>query len=191
MGERDAPLDGAARETAVVVVVDEPALSAVYGDLYPELATIGIPPHVTLLYPFVRPDELDGALPLLAATLARHERLAFSLGEVRSFPRTVWLAPEPAAPLAALTAAIHAAFPDHPPHGGQFAEVIHHLTLVDGVDEDELPSTLALARSRVEPLLPIHVVATEAVVLAEQVDGTWVASATLPLGDAARGGHTA
>jgi len=189
--ERGAPLDSTARETAVVIVVDDPALGVDYGDLYPELATIGIPPHVTLLYPFVRPDELDRALPLLAATLARHERFAFSLTEVRTFPRTVWIAPDPAAPFAAVTAAIHAAFPDHPPYGGEFAEVIHHVTLVDGIDDDELPSTLALARSRVEPLLPIHVVAAEAVVLAEQEDGRWIVSATLQLGHAARSGDAA
>lgn len=168
------------RETAVVVAVDVPALEAIYRDSYPGFDELGIPLHVTLLYPFVAPAELDEALPPLRALLARHERFEFSLTHLRTFPRVVWVAPEPAAPFLALTEAIYAAFPEYPPHGGEFAEVIPHMTLAY-VDEAELESTLARLRPRVDPLLPVTVAADEVTVLAEQEDEQWVVAARLPL----------
>ena len=45
---------------------------------------------------------------------------------VRRFPGVVWLDPEPAEPFRSLTAAIVARWPDHPPYGGVFDEVIPH-----------------------------------------------------------------
>jgi 2'-5' RNA ligase len=50
------------------------------------------------------------------------------------FDRSVlWLAPEPAEPFAALTAAVQRAFPGYPPHGGVHADLVHHLTVGQGV----------------------------------------------------------
>jgi len=169
-------------ESAVVVVVDAPVLEIVYRDSYPTFADLGIPLHVTLLYPFVPPAELDVALPRLRKVLACHERFTFELTELRTFPRAVWVAPEPAEPFRALTEAIEASFPEHPHYGGAFDEVIPHLTLTDGVEEAVLESTLARLRPRVEPLLPLRLAADAATVLAEEPDGRWVAAARLPLG---------
>lgn len=178
--ERERDGRGAQLETAVVVVTDVPALTAVYRDSYPLLAGLGIPLHVTLLHPFVAPDELDAALPRLRAALAGHERFDFSLERLRTFPRAVWVAPEPAEPFRALTAAIHAAFPLHPPYAGKYPDVIPHVTLAY-VEEAQLASTLAALRTRVEPLLPVAVTAREVTVLAERADGRWFAAARLPL----------
>ena len=178
-GEQQGP-PAVRHETAVVVVVDIPALGAIHRDSYPVFAELGIPLHVPLLYPFVAPAELDEALPPLRALLARHERFEFSLTNLRTFPGAVWVAPEPAAPFRALTEAIYAAFPESPPYGGEFAEVIPHMTLAEA-EEAALESTLARLRPRVDPLLPVKVAADEATVLAEQEDGQWIVAARLPL----------
>ena len=167
-------------ETAVVIVVDAPALEAVYRDSYPAFAALGIPLHVTLDYPFVPPTELDEALPRLRSLLARREPFEFSLTGLRTFPRTVWAAPEPAEPFRALTKAIDAEFPEHPHWRGRFLEVVPHATLVDGVEERELAPTLARLRLRVEPLLPIRATAVEATVLVEGANGRWSVAARLP-----------
>ncbi len=179
--------DPAARlETAVVIVVDAPALEHVYRDSYPEFADVGIPLHVTLLYPFAPPSELAPALPLLREVAARHERFEFSLTRLETFPRAVWLAPEPARPFRLLTEAIQEAFPPFPHWEGRFAEVIPHVTLADGVEEADLEVTLARLHARVEPLLPVQVAAEEATVLAEEAGGRWIVAARLPLGLATR-----
>jgi len=178
-------------ETAVVVVVHAPGLDRLYRSAdpsYAESSTIwlpymlGIPPHVTLLYPFVPADELESALPLLQVVVAGQERFTFELSELRTFPRTIWLAPEPAAPFVALTKAIEAAFPKYPPFGGEFEEVIPHLTLADGIEPTELEKTLTRLRALVEPLLPVKVVADEATILTRQPSGHWVGAERLPLG---------
>jgi 2'-5' RNA ligase len=169
------------RETAVVIVVEVPELVRIYRDAFPAFHALGVPLHLTLLYPFVRPDELDGALPRLAAVLAGHRRFDFALTTLRTFPRTVWLAPEPATPFVELTRAIEAEFPETPAWGGAFDEVIPHVTLVDGVDESALDDRLQRLRAAVEPLLPVQLTAAEAVVLAEQEDGHMQVTARLPL----------
>lgn len=64
-----------------------------------------------------------------------------------SFARTAWfgdqvpwLSPQPAQPLRELTAAVAAAFPDHPPYAGAFAEPAPHL--LAGSQADSSWSTL-------------------------------------------------
>jgi 2'-5' RNA ligase len=168
-------------ESAVVVAVDVPELETIYRNSYPAFAALGIPLHVTLLYPFAEPEELSSTLPLLRETLARHEPFTFELTEPRTFPRTVWLAPEPAAPFVALTQAIEAAYPQYPHWKGKFEEVIPHVTLSDGVEENELEPTFRRLRTLVEPLLPLRLTADEATVLAEQPGGDWIVAARIPL----------
>jgi hypothetical protein len=41
----------------------------------------------------------------------------------------VWLAPQPAEPFRALIRAVSAAFPDYPPYGGGYDDVVPHLTV--------------------------------------------------------------
>ena len=169
------------RETAIVIAVDVPALDAVYREEYPAFHALGIPLHVTLLYPFVRPDELDVALPRLAQVLEAHERFDFALTELKTFPRTVWVAPVPAAPFVALTHALESEFgTSH--MGGAFEEVIPHVTLVDGLEESRLDETVKRLRPVVEPLLPVALAADEVVVLAEQEDGRMPIVARASLG---------
>lgn len=163
-------------ETSAVVLVEAPALDAIYRESYPVMAEQGIPLHVTLLYPFVPPDELSAALPRLGAVVAGHKRFEFELTELRTFPEYVWIAPEPAEPFRELAASIQEAFPDHP---HWFDEVIPHATLAH-VDEAELDGSLAGLRSRLEPILPVRLLAEETVVLAG--NGHWSAVARLPLG---------
>src|SRR5215831_6518819 len=89
-------------ETAIAVVVHVPALEAIYRNTDPGFAErstiwlpymLGIPPHVTLLYPFVPAEELESALPVLQAVFLHQERFTFELSRLSTFPRTIWLAP--------------------------------------------------------------------------------------------------
>lgn len=94
------------------------------------VASRGVPAHVTILVPFVPPARIDAdVLRRLRAALADTRSFAFRLAEVRRFDDVVYLAPEPAAPFIALTAAVHGTFPDHPPYGGVHASVVPHLTV--------------------------------------------------------------
>lgn len=170
------------RETALVVEIVAPELEGVYREAYPLLHGLGVPLHVTLLYPWVVPELVEGARPRLDAVVAAHPPFSFTLTELRTFPRAVWVAPEPPEPFVALTRAIEAAFPETPHWGGAFEDVIPHMTLADGVEEGELAATLERLRAQVEPYLPLECVAREVALLVEQEDGRMPVADRLPLG---------
>ena len=141
-----------------------------------------VPAHVTVLYPFLDPaavsDEVNADLARIASDVAAFD---VHFKRVGRFTDAVWLAPHPVEPFAALTDAVAARWPDHPPYGGAFETVVHHLTVADGAPpevlgwlETELPASLPISQ-------PVH-----ELTLAERRRGTWAVRARYPLGLAAR-----
>lgn len=66
----------------------------------------------------------------LAATLGDFPAFACCFAQTRWFgDEVLWLDPDPAEPFRALTAAVWAAFPQHPPYAGAHAVVTPHLTV--------------------------------------------------------------
>ena len=124
-------------------------------------AAAGSPAHVTVLYPFLEPRAIDEAVERdLGQIAAAAEPFDLRLGRIGRFPGVVWLAPEPAAPFAALTDAVAARWPDRRPYEGAHDRVIHHLTVADGAPDGvlvELERTVAAGlplRDRVTDLTP-------------------------------------
>ena len=90
----------------------------------------GMPPHVTVLYPFVAGRGLDLiAERMLARVIENTPAFSFRLCKVAQFPGVVYVAPEPAEPFADLTRAVVEQWPDHPPYRGAFDEIVPHLTI--------------------------------------------------------------
>ena len=169
-------------ETALVVVVPEAAALAepwLERTVLPK-PSIGVPAHVTLLYPFVAAAAVDEALLAeLGALFARFEAFDFTLVRTSRFPGVLYLAPEPAARFLALTEAIVARWPEHPPYEGEHDEVVPHLTVAEGE-----PEVLDAAETDVAPGLPVVARAREAVLLEEREPGwvRWGPRASFPLG---------
>jgi hypothetical protein len=63
----------------------------------------------------------------------------------------LYLAPRPAAPFRALTAAISARWPEAPPYEGQFPDVVPHLTVAHGQE----PAVLDMIEPEVAARLPV------------------------------------
>lgn len=128
-------------ETALIVPVPE-AEDAVraYRARFDSAARWGVPAHVTALYPFVAPDALTPeVLDAVRETVASTPRFSVEFTQVGWFGEQVaWLAPRPDTPFRALTEALWARFPDHPPYGGAFADVVPHLTIGHDVPADAL-----------------------------------------------------
>lgn len=158
------------QESALIIPV--PEAEAVVGDvrdIYDPMAPAGIPTHITILYPFKDPDRIDSeTVSELTAIFAGVEPFSFRLASIARFPDVVYLVPEPAEPFVRLTAAIATRWPDSPPYGGAFEQVIPHLTIAHTDD----PATIGEIRCRIEPLLPITNRPHEAWLLTGR-DGRW------------------
>jgi 2'-5' RNA ligase len=150
--------------THSALIVTVPAADPIVGhhrSRYDRAASWGVPAHVTVLFPFVPPDQI---------AVDTIERVAVAVASVPAFTaafnRTAWfgedvvfLAPTPTEPFVQLTAAVAAAFPEHPPYEGAHDDVVPHLTVAHGAPS----SALREVELDVEPQLPIttHVTAVE------------------------------
>jgi 2'-5' RNA ligase len=159
-------------ETAVVLVLEDAVpFDDVRRELAPDTELRGIPFHITLLYPFVARNELtDTILGELSSFFASRAPLEFSLTHLETFPSVLYAAPEPSGLLRECMRALQARFPDHPPYGGAFAEVIPHATLAEGVEAESV-------RPAIEQQLGAHLPAQfrieVATLLEEFTPGRW------------------
>ena len=81
-------------------------------------APLGVPPHVTLLFPFVPADELTGEVEeRLARIVGAAEPFDVTFPRTARFPTLIYLEPHPSRPFSVLTEAIAAEWPEHPPYG--------------------------------------------------------------------------
>lgn len=106
---------------------------------------LGVPAHITVLAPFMPPECItDAVLERAQAALATVAAFSFELVEVRRFPTTAYLAPEPAEPFVSLTESLVRSFPAYPPFGGEFETVIPHLTVAHGSETEAEAAALEL-----------------------------------------------
>jgi 2'-5' RNA ligase len=111
-------------------------------------ARLGVPAHVTVLFPFLSPERIDAKILAKArSAFAKHDPFDFRLARVGRFPGVIYLAPDPAAPFVALTKSLVREFPDHPPYGGQFATIVPHLTVAHAKEAELAPIEAQLLRS--------------------------------------------
>lgn len=81
-------------------------------------APAGIPPHVTVLFPFVPAERVGAVEKRLAEIVAGTPAFDLVLARTARFPELLYLEPEPAKPFAALTAAVAAEWPSTSPTSG-------------------------------------------------------------------------
>jgi 2'-5' RNA ligase len=92
-----------------------------------------MPAHITIVYPFLREDRLnDEVLARLRALCASVPALTVQFRRTARFPGVLYIDPEPADAFRELTGAVVGRWPDTPPYGGGFDEVIPHLTVARG-----------------------------------------------------------
>lgn len=170
-----------APESGIVVPVPEAgALVGAWRAAHDPAARLGVPPHVTLLYPFLPPPVPAPDLTRLAALVRAVPAWEARFSSLADFPGGVlYLAPDDPAPFAALTNALAAAWPACPPYGGAYDTVVPHLTVCDGAP----PDVLAAASAALAPALPVTS-AVRAAWLMEQAEpgGPYALRARLPLG---------
>ncbi len=168
-------------KSAVVIEVPEvePVVSHWRRELDPS-AAVGVPAHITLLYPFVATEQLDERVfAALRSAVASTAAFDFSLAEVCWFgEEVVYLRPHPSDPFRELIDRLCRVFPECPPYGGAHQDVVAHLTVGDRAPLDRLQAASGVINGR----LPIDANAHNATLLSEQADGQWTRAARFRLG---------
>lgn len=120
-------------------------------------AAAGIPAHVTVLFPFLDIDRVSIAvIGDLRALIGACSPFTVRFEECGRFPEVLYLAPVPDQPFRTLTESIARRWPEAPPYGGQFTEVIPHLTVahdqqprvfeeLEAALADQLPATAGIS----------------------------------------------
>jgi 2'-5' RNA ligase len=141
-------------------------------------AALGIPAHITLIFPFVPAEEIgEELIAELRELFAAQPAFEFTLARVGRFADVAWLAPDPSDPFRRLTELIFSRYPDYPPYEGLHEEVLPHLTVAtgDAALQDEVDAALT-------PHLPMAAHAGDVALLLEDESGHWVESERFPLG---------
>jgi 2'-5' RNA ligase len=163
-------------ETAVVVLL--PELEPLIGGWrrsYTDDGARWMPPHVTLIFPFADSAGLTDRLGPLGRTIAAFASFEVALVETARFPGLVYLRPEPEEPFVALTEALASAFPEFPPYGGEFQEIVPHVTVAQA---DE--AVLADVEQALVPELPLKAW-VERAWLVENTPAGWRRHTAFPL----------
>jgi hypothetical protein len=103
-------------ETALVVVIPEvEPLVAPWRERFTADGARGMPPHVTLLYPFADEAEVNDVLTDVEDALAPFAPFEATFARTARWPDVLYLEPAQPRPFVALVEALAAAFPQYPP----------------------------------------------------------------------------
>lgn len=166
------------------LIVEFPEAEPVVGHLREALdvnARLGVPAHVTALFPFMAAAALDDAV---MSTLQRC--IGACVGFDAVFTSTawfgddvLWLRPEHSGPFTQLTERLVETFPDFPPFGGVFPDVVPHLTIAHGCDVAQMRA----AERAVAPSLPIAGPVRHVTLMTQvEAGGAWRTRRRFPLG---------
>jgi 2'-5' RNA ligase len=168
--------------SAVVVPVPEaePRVGALRAALDPS-AALGVPAHVTIMFPFVPPARIDeGVLAVLGEVFAAAPAFEIEFSKVAWFADVVWWAPEPAAPFVALTHAVIARFGLKPYEGAHGDGVTPHLTIGHGAPMERMRA----AEAEVAAGPPVRAaVRTARLMTGSRAPASWTTLAELPFGE--------
>lgn len=165
------------------LVIEVPEVEPVVGPHRAALdanAALGVPAHVTVLFPFLPPARIDdGVLGDLWALFAQLPAFEVTFSSASWFDRDVlWLAPADPTPFLRLTRAVHHAFPDFPPYGGEHGTPVPHLTVAHGCPVTEMEEAERLVR----PLLPVSSAVRDVTLMTQPgAGGPWSRRASFAL----------
>lgn len=151
--------------SALVVPVDLPRRFERIRRVFVANASLGVPAHVTLLFPFLAPADLREAdRRRIASILAGHPPIEYRLSRVRDWDTVRYLDVEPSGPFIRLVETLVAAYPAWSPYGGAFPYVPH----VTIAERNGLAEPIVA-----DPRAPLPRVADRAVLLVEDAEGRW------------------
>jgi hypothetical protein len=144
-----------------------------------EVTNLGVPPHITLLYPWRDAPLLDDDLEQLRTVLSKHQAFSLCFDRLETFEvGAVYLALQDGRSCKAIMVDLMKAFPDTPPYGGDFLDAVPHLTIAKCDPENVQVLKAEIAR---ELRLPLEFSVNEIAVMEENAEGHWFTRYVIPL----------
>jgi 2'-5' RNA ligase len=161
-------------ETALVVLVPEAEILVErFRNQYDPAAALGLPAHVTILYPFKNTPEITSeVVETLTELLGGFSRFDVFFNKTDCFPEVLYLAPDPPGPFRQLTEMVFAHFPENPPYGGEFPETVPHLTVAHAETSKQLRTIINEFAHAARTCLPIRSSIAEVVMVDNEL-GRW------------------
>ncbi len=145
-------------------------------------ATQGMPPHITVLYPWHPAPVSKWEIDELRTVVRGIRPFTIQLTHLEHFPNhTLYFAMDDDT-LMDMMLRIITAYPDTLPYEGEFDELIPHLTIAHASSREELWEIRLEVEEAVCHKLPIEVMVKEIIVMQHGADLQWRDLATLPLG---------
>ncbi|MFI0960972.1 2'-5' RNA ligase family protein [Streptomyces sp. NPDC021080] len=145
----DSSSSQAGRSGLVVTVPEAEPVVRAWRDRLDPAVRAGVPAHVTVLFPFLHESRIDGGtLAAVDGVIGRHRSFEARFERCGRFPGILYLAPEADTSFRALTEAVVDRWPETPPFGGEFDEIVPHLTVAQGQDDAVLDEAEADLRGR-------------------------------------------
>lgn len=163
----------------IVPVPDAERLVAAVRRDYDQSAAFGAPAHLTLVYPFFAAPVPDEIVHELAGLFASARPLLLRFESFGRFPATLFLKPAPGEPIVTLVEDLVRRWPERPPYGGIFDEIVPHLTVAD---EQHDPTLLDRLEAAMAPGLPLVTTLAEAWLIESDERGFWRRRATFRFG---------
>jgi hypothetical protein len=149
-------------------------------DQFDSSAKLGVPAHITVLYPFMPPERItEAVLGEVTQAVSGISPFEFRLATLRRFPGVLYLAPEPSAPIMELIDGIARKFPECPPYEGRFQPVIPHLTVATG-GEEQTSDAEAQILPLIKELGPV-LCRCDRLMLIDNSSGRWTETCAVPL----------
>lgn len=154
---------------ATSLIVPVPAAESLLDD---SARVRGMPAHITVMYPFLQSRQTgDGARRRLVEAFSTMPAFDLTASSIGRFPNVVYLVPEPTSSFLALTHAVMGLWPQLQPFGGEFEDIVPHLTVAYGNEVSSGSVDCLPVRARVEEVW-----------LMRRRGRGWVRSARIPLG---------
>lgn len=166
-------------ETALVLTVPEAeAALGPWRERYDPSAARGMCAHITVLYPFMPFAAIDPrTMDTLGGIFASHAAFSLKLERWARFPGVLYLAPEPAGTIAAMSRDVMRYFPQWPLYEGDYPDITPHLTVAQ-TDE----AVIAGLAQQIPPTVRTPIEAdVEACVLFDNSSGRWEQRHRFPL----------
>ena len=161
-------------ESALVILIPEvEVLVESFRNRYDPSAALGVPAHVTVLYPFKPPRELTAeVIQSLERLFAKFPGFDASFRELGRFSGVLYLSPMPDEKFRRLTEIVTERFPETLPYGGQFHDLVPHLTVAHVSDPEQLDEIAADFERAARAHVPIQAKVRE-IALLDNESGLW------------------